>query len=221
MPYLGRSPYATCRPEVHVMKADMLTTILRRLFRANGPSSHGNGSDSVAERVYGSIVAQARQPAFYAQCGVPDTPTGRFEMIVAHAALVFRRFNACGEQEAGQAVFDLFFADMDRSLRELGVGDLSVPKHIKKMGQAFYGRAGAYARALNGGNEAALREAVAANLLATSPDRDAVELNAARIAAYLASVQGVLTATDPARILAGEIDWPGAPDGTSREEPDA
>lgn len=91
--------------------------------------------------VYRAIVAQSRQPRFYAEWGVPDTVTGRFDMISLHLALLFRRLR--GEKGVGpefsQRVFDMFFKDMDRSLRELGVTDLGVPKKIQKMSTAFFG----------------------------------------------------------------------------------
>lgn len=90
--------------------------------------------------VYSAIVAQSRQPRFYAEWGVPDTVTGRFDMICLHLALLFRRLR--GDAAAAgfsQAVFDLFLKDMDRSLREMGAGDLAVPKKVRKMGNVFYG----------------------------------------------------------------------------------
>ena len=91
--------------------------------------------------VYRAIVAQSRQPVFYAEWGVPDTVTGRFDMISLHLALLFRRLRRekPGGVEFSQQVFDLFFKDMDRSLRELGVTDLGVPKKIQKMSTAFFG----------------------------------------------------------------------------------
>jgi cytochrome b pre-mRNA-processing protein 3 len=91
--------------------------------------------------IYSAIVAQSRQPRFYAEWGVPDTVTGRFDMISLHMALVFRRLRSEGKEAAefSQALFDLFFRDMDRSLREMGVTDLGVPKKIQKMGNLFYG----------------------------------------------------------------------------------
>src|SRR5690242_9073061 len=94
--------------------------------------------EATVRALYGAIVAQARAPAFYMNYGVPDTLDGRFELLVLHAFLYFRRLKrepAAEAGEAGQAVFDLMFLDMDRSLRELGVGDLSVPKKIKRMAQ--------------------------------------------------------------------------------------
>jgi cytochrome b pre-mRNA-processing protein 3 len=91
--------------------------------------------------VYTAIVAQSRQPVFYADWGVPDTVTGRFDMISLHLSLLFRRLRV--EKQAGhefsQALFDLFFKDMDRSLREMGVGDMGVPKKVRKMSEIFYG----------------------------------------------------------------------------------
>jgi cytochrome b pre-mRNA-processing protein 3 len=91
--------------------------------------------------VYSAIVAQSRQPVFYADWLVPDTVTGRFDMISLHMALLFRRLRGetGSQKDFSQAVFDLFFQDMDRSLREMGVGDLGVPKRIQKMGNIFFG----------------------------------------------------------------------------------
>src|SRR4051812_22915736 len=81
------------------------------------------------EAIYGMIVAQAREPVFYRTLGVPDTVEGRFDMVLLHLWLVLRRLR---ESEGGvalsQALFDHFCADMDANLRELGVGDLTVPK---------------------------------------------------------------------------------------------
>ena len=97
--------------------------ILRRLF--------GRKANPIAA-VYDAIVASARQPRFYADLGVPDTLDGRFDMIVLHLFLVLDRMK--GEDEKfRQNLTDYFFMDMDRSLREIGVGDLSVGKKVRKM----------------------------------------------------------------------------------------
>ena len=82
--------------------------------------------------LYGTIVAQARAPAFYQIYGVPDTVNGRFEMIVLHAVVLLNRLNA-GEgtlRSLGQAIFDMFCSDMDGNLREMGVGDLARLKGV-------------------------------------------------------------------------------------------
>ena len=97
-----------------------------------------------AEALYGAIVAAARQPGFYRDWAVPDTVDGRFEMIVLHMYLVLDRLKPEPEP-LRQALTDLFFTDMDRSLREMGVGDLGVGKKVRKMAEAFFGRIAAYA----------------------------------------------------------------------------
>ena len=90
---------------------------------------------------YRAIVAQSRQPLFYAEWGVPDTVTGRFDMICLHMALLFGRLRGEGKRGTAfsQDVFDYFFRDMDRSLREMGVTDLGVPKRVQKMSTLFFG----------------------------------------------------------------------------------
>jgi cytochrome b pre-mRNA-processing protein 3 len=119
-----------------------------------------------AEALYGSLVDQARQPAFYATLGVPDTVDGRFDMIAVHAFLLMRRLRAEGEAARGlsQSLFDIMFADMDQNLREIGVGDLGVGKRVKAMAQAFYGRVGAYDAGLDDSSDPALAAALRRNL---------------------------------------------------------
>src|SRR4051812_44084548 len=103
-----------------------------------------------AFEAYRSIVAQSRQQKFYAEWGVPDTVTGRFDMISLHLALLLRRLKSePSAQPFTQALVDLFFRDMDRSLREMGVTDLGVPNKVKKMGNLFYGLVEALGDALD------------------------------------------------------------------------
>src|SRR5690242_16226463 len=132
--------------------------------------------------LYGTIVAQARLPEFYARYGVPDTVEGRFEMIVLHLALFLRRLRReTGEAQAlGQAVFDLFCRDMDHNLREMGVGDLRVPKEMRRLAEAFYGRLEAYDRGLNATTPETLTAALVRNVLAGA------SANAERLAIYVA-----------------------------------
>jgi len=110
------------------------------------------------EAIYGMIVAQARQPAFYTQFAVPDTVNGRFDMVVLHLWMVLRRLrNSEGGEPLAQATFDRFCDDMDDNLREMGVGDLTVPKRMQAFGEAFYGRATAYdAAVLTQGDDLAI-----------------------------------------------------------------
>lgn len=161
--------------------------------------------------LYNQIVAQARQPVFYSQLAVPDSLDGRFDMIVLHAILVMRRLGQIGEEgrKLSQSLFDLLFADMDSSLREIGVGDLSVGKKVKAMGQAFYGRAEAYETALRAGTEEALATALARNLYGTQqPSQAAVTA----MAAYMRQADAALGAQPPQELLAGNPSFP-APKG--------
>src|SRR2546430_14212465 len=88
-----------------------------------------NPSRGTIEAIYGMIVAQAREPLFYRAMGVPDTVNGRFDMVLLHLWMVLRRLRPVeGGSGLSQALFDHFFADMDDNLREIGVGDLTVPQ---------------------------------------------------------------------------------------------
>ena len=100
---------------------------LSRLFR---PSPL---AESV-RRLYAAIVGQSRMPAFYTCLGVPDTPTGRFEMMALHGFLVLHRLK--GESEAielGQAFSEAIVSDIDRNVRELGTGDLRVGTEVRHL----------------------------------------------------------------------------------------
>jgi cytochrome b pre-mRNA-processing protein 3 len=156
------------------------------------------------ESLYGMIVAQARREAFYREYGVADTIDGRFELVVLHLALVLRRL--AGEDEKtrtkGQALFDLFCQDMDRNLREIGIGDLKVPLEMRRIGAAFYGRAKAYEAALMGG-EAVLADALERNVYAGAPGRPA-----ARLAAYTRRAAEMLAAQASGDLSQAGIPFP-------------
>ena len=101
------------------------------------------------EAIYGMIVTQAREPLFYRDLAVPDTVNGRFDLLLLHLWLVLRRLKSAeGGAALSQALFDHFCNDMDDNLREMGVGDLTVPKRMQAFGEAFYGRTAAYDLAL-------------------------------------------------------------------------
>jgi cytochrome b pre-mRNA-processing protein 3 len=102
------------------------------------------------ERVYAAIVAASRAPGLYASMGVPDTVMGRFESLALHVSLALRRLKQLPPpaDALAQELVDRFFGGLDSALREIGIGDVSVPKKVKKLGQAFYGRLKAYDEAL-------------------------------------------------------------------------
>jgi cytochrome b pre-mRNA-processing protein 3 len=153
-----------------------------------------------AAALYGAIVAQARRPGFYAHLGVPDTVSGRFEMVLLHTVLVLRRLQEGGPAEAaiGQTVFDLFCTDMDRSLRELGIGDIGVPKRMRQVGEAFYGRAQVYNDCIARGDEAALAAALRRNVLKDAKGEAALPL--ARYALAAAAALGAMAAPASASV---------------------
>jgi cytochrome b pre-mRNA-processing protein 3 len=158
------------------------------------------------ERLYGAIVTQARLPIFYTVFAVPDTVEGRFELIVLHIHLLFRRIAREAEESRAisQEVFDLFFEDMDASLRELGIGDLAVPRKMRAMGEAFYGRAGAYDAALAEPGDTALVAAIQRNVYAGG----GAETEARRLAGYVRDAERALSAQDAATIVDGAPVFP-------------
>ncbi len=110
--------------------------------------------EQAASDLYIAAVGQARQPVYYTRFGVPDTLEGRYDMIILHVWMVMRRLTQVGGEPVAQAMVELMFADMDRNLREMGVTDLRVGKRVLNMAEAFYGRAGAYDKALAEGDAA-------------------------------------------------------------------
>ncbi len=189
--------------------------LLKRLFgvgrRAEQP-----------EALYAALAAQARLPIFYTDYGVPDTLDGRFDLLVLHAALLLRRLNGRpqdgprGADQTGaseddevmralaQEVFDVFFREMDRALREMGVGDFSVPRRVRTMAEVFYGRAMAYDAALAAEDPKAIEDALSRNL---HPDREAPE-SVPRLARYVRAAAETLEAQPRHDFLAGRLRFP-------------
>jgi cytochrome b pre-mRNA-processing protein 3 len=155
------------------------------------------------EAIYGMIVAQAREPLFYQAMGVPDTVDGRFDMVLLHLWMVLRRLRPVeGGATLSQALFDHFCGDMDANLREMGVGDLTVPKRMQKFGEAFYGRAAAYDLALDAGAEP-LAQALCRNIL------DGRDIGHGRqLAAYANAVIAALAGLDDMAVGNGSWRFP-------------
>ncbi len=116
--------------------------------------------------LYTSSVQAARDPLYFERLLVPDTLDGRFDLIGLFAALLIRRVRGLPSPgpALAQAVFDAMFADMDFSLREIGVSELSVGRKIRQMWEAFHGRAMAYEAPLAVGDGEALAEALGRNV---------------------------------------------------------
>jgi cytochrome b pre-mRNA-processing protein 3 len=153
--------------------------------------------------IYGMIVTQAREPLFYRELAVPDTVNGRFDMVVLHIWMVLRRLKpVAGGQELSQALFDRFCDDMDGNLREMGVGDLTVPKRMQAFGEAFYGRSAAYDLALAAGEEP-LAQALCRNIL----NGNEIE-KARRLTVYVQAAITALAALDEATLRDGAWQFP-------------
>jgi cytochrome b pre-mRNA-processing protein 3 len=171
--------------------------MISRLFRRGG-----NDTD-ISSMLYGAIVAQARIPVLYRDIGIADTVDGRFESVVLHTVLAMRRLGAGDEEtrDLGQAIFDLFCGDMDRSMREMGIGDLAVPKRMRKIGEVFYGRSAAFDSALSSENVAELAISLERNI----PAADGRQVAVAALAAYMVASDKALAAVSKARLLGGEL----------------
>ena len=156
-----------------------------------------------ARGVYEGIVGQARQPAFYALCGVPDNLDGRFELVALHTFLVLRRLKGeAGGAPLAQALVDVLIRDFDRSLREMGVGDLGVGRRVKEMARGFYGRIAAYETGLDGPDDM-LRAALTRNLYGTMERVPASAL--AAMSAYMRREVERLDGRGLADLLAGAV----------------
>ncbi|HVY89858.1 MAG TPA: ubiquinol-cytochrome C chaperone family protein [Hyphomonadaceae bacterium] len=159
------------------------------------------------DKLHHSIQNQALRPDFYYDGGARDNFSGRFEMTSLHAALIFRRLRTAGPagKAMSQEVFDALFHGFDEALRDIGTGDLTVGKKIRKMGEAFYGRAKAYDEAL--GPDAApslLTEALMRNL-------GVAEGEVPRFVRYVRLLEDTLQRHQNEQLLQGEVNWPRLP----------
>lgn len=156
--------------------------------------------------LYGAAVAAARDPWLFATLGVPDTVEGRFDLVSLHVALLIRRLRTDGDAAGpalAQAVFDAMFADMDVNLREMGVSDLAVGKRVRRMWEAFHGRALAYEGAFDSPDLAALPEALARNVWRGAAPAGAPE----RLAALARAQAAHLTGQGMAALMAGRAEF--------------
>jgi cytochrome b pre-mRNA-processing protein 3 len=156
-----------------------------------------------AAKLLDVIIAQARQPVFYAEYGVPDTMLGRYEMVCLHAYLVLHRLKRLGGQGPwiAQTLHDQIFDNFEIALREVGVGDMGIGKRIKKLARNLHGRISAYERALASGDAdmaAALRRNLYASAEPTEPEVTAM-------IAYIRSARAAVEA------CASEDFWNGRP----------
>ena len=171
--------------------------ILNRFWRAP--------RNTTIAALYGVIVAQARAPEFYTFYGVPDTAEGRLEMIILHAALLISRLEVeeGPARPLGQALFDHFCSDVDGNLREMGVGDLAVPRKMKAVAEAFYGRKRVYDTALAIPGNEQLEAALVRNVPTAASDTARMSA----LAAYMRECSRKLAAMEGAALLQGRADF--------------
>jgi cytochrome b pre-mRNA-processing protein 3 len=182
------------------------------------PAFRRNPHSRSIHALYGMIVAQARSPAFYAGYGVPDTVQGRFDLIVLHLVLVLARLHrddvpgpgrgwnsrAKSARSLGQGLFDAFCRDLDDNLREMGVGDLAVPREMRRFGEAFYGRQAAYREALAAADDRELEKALARNIFEAA----GIDGRAARLARYVRAAAKLLDTAEEDALIAGRVVFP-------------
>lgn len=176
--------------------------VFERLFK-------GRRQSRPAEAVYDAVVAQSRHPAYYTEYGVADGLEERFDLLVLHIHLVIRQLTREGAGSRAQELFDAMFFDMDRTLRGIGVGDMSVGKRVKDMVRAYYGRTAAYDSALAEGGDEALAIALDRNIFGADPAAETAPGDGAvRLAGQVRAMVAELAAQSVDDIAAGRIRFP-------------
>jgi len=177
--------------------------MLQRLFRPR-PARR------IGAALYEAATRQARRPIFYAAWGAPDTVEGRFELYSLHVILLLNRLRAAergdhgpGDEaaEISQALFDAYLRSLDDALREMGVGDLSVGKKMRKLGEAFYGRAETYEAAF-AGPDGDLETLIGRTVFEQAPEGDI-----AAMTDYVRRCRAALALAPDAVLMRGEAPW--------------
>jgi cytochrome b pre-mRNA-processing protein 3 len=162
----------------------------------------GRDAARVHAPLYAAIVAQARRPDWYRDGGVADTMDGRFDMVSTVLALVLLRLDALGAdaRAVGARLAELFIDDMDGQLRQNGIGDIVVGKHIGRMMSQLGGRSAAYREALAPGGD--LTAALERNVHRVP---DAAPATRAVLARDVRALADALARRDLAALIAGDL----------------
>ena len=181
---------------------------LANWFRARSPVGRK------AAKIYGSIVTQSRDPVFYHDLGIPDTPSGRYEVLVLHMAIVLHRLITIEAPDGpiSRAITEAFVTDIDDSLREMAFGDMSVPRRVKKAAAGLRERCLSYREAFGAGEPSALEQLIAEFQPDLSPTSNS------RLATYarLAAAHGEESESD-ASLRDGVVKFPAVADGQTVE----
>jgi cytochrome b pre-mRNA-processing protein 3 len=186
-----------------------------RSFGALNPLKAWRRKDAGATKLYGSIVAQARLPVFYQRFGVPDSLQGRFLLLSLHLFAVLHRLKAEGSAALvlAQDLTDRFSADMETVLREIGIGDLAIPKKVRRLAASSVGLLQSYEEAMAKGQEGLA--AVIGELFESGPSEGA----SAALAHYLTRMVRQLEAQPFAALKAAEVRFPEVGPGKERGDP--
>ncbi|BDA84070.1 ubiquinol-cytochrome c chaperone [Aureimonas sp. SA4125] len=158
---------------------------------------------AVVDTLYAAIVADARAPDLYQDSGLPDTVMGRFESLSIHVFLFLARCrDDAGLKALAQDLVDRFIRDVEDSIREIGVGDPSVPKRMRKLAGMFYERVAAYDAPLRTGDAAGLGAALLCLALPVERAQEA----GLRLATYMMAQKAALDAVRTEDITAGRLD---------------
>ncbi len=173
--------------------------MLKSLFRPRPAKAAG-------QALYAAAAAQARRPGFYREMGVPDRMDTRFELYTLHVALLLERLRDQGEEaeETAQETLDAYARALDDVLRDVGVGDLSMSKKMKKLAGLIRGRIASLRDALSDDDPAALEGLLGRTAMAEAgEDADSVAL-----ADYVRRAQASLAAQPLGEILKASPAWP-------------
>lgn len=172
--------------------------LLDRLFRPKPALTAGRA-------LYAAVVDQSRTPALYEVYAAPDTVEGRFEIYTLHVFLLLDRLKRQGPQasDTAQALFDTYVSSLDDALREMGVGDLSVGKKMRKLGEAFYGRVKSYETAFDSLPETDGLKALLTRTVYAETESEA----APQLIDYVVAQRSALAEQPLDRLLAGDVVW--------------
>ena len=165
-----------------------------------------NSASSAKLALYEQITQQSLHPWFYEVVGVSETFTGKFDLSVLHAHLLIERLRRDPDVPRGftQGLFDTCFSHWDFALRETGVGDMSVGKHVKRLMQGFYGRAQAFTQAIESEDQEALASVLKSNLGLTDASPDQIR----QMQAYVVELNRFFWQQETQILVSGDLKLP-------------
>lgn len=180
----------------------MFGKIINSLFKRNNP---------IPLQLYGAVVAQSRNPEFYTDFKFEDSVMGRFDLLTLHMFLLSRRLVREDDAKSlslNQEVFDIYTNDTDSALREIGIGDQTVPKRKKKMIRGFYGQVEDFANLLDDGNSTQLGKAVKTRFFEGKEPKKVSAKTIKSLAKYISECGPFLDEQSSDDLYAGKLSWP-------------